>query len=164
MNPQSDNSINSDRRLNLPPVKLRTAIEDDLVKVYDQLRHKFVVLTPEEFVRQHFVSFLITRLHYPPSMMANEIQIELNGTRKRCDSVVFGPDGLPLMIVEYKAPSVNITQDTFDQIVRYNMKLHSRYLTVSNGINHYCCVIDYESGNYHFLPRIPDYQELTKEL
>ncbi len=147
--------------LNLPPIQLRTCLEEGIVKVYDPLRHKYVALTPEEFVRQHFVNYLTRHLHYPKEMTANEVSIELNSTSKRCDTVVYGHDGLPLMIVEYKAPSVTIRQDTFDQIVRYNMKLRARYLVVSNGLRHYCCVADYESGQYHFLPKVPDFRELT---
>lgn len=143
--------------LNLPPVDLRIRREGELIKVYDPLRGKFVHLTPEEYVRQHFTSFLIEQLHYPRSIMANEITIDLNGTKKRCDTVVFGHDGQPLMIMEYKAPGVAVTQGVFDQIVRYNMRLRARYLVVSNGLRHYCCVIDYDKDTYHFIPRIPDY-------
>ena len=93
--------------------------------------------------------------------MANEIGIEVNGKRKRCDTVVFGNDGKPMVIVEYKAPDVTVNQAVFDQIVRYNMTLHADYLVVSNGINHYCCVMDYENGTYHFIPEIPDYLSLN---
>lgn len=135
---------------------------DDVLKVFDSLRKKYVVLTPEENVRQHFVNWLTNHLHYPASLMANEIGIELNGTKRRCDTVVFGQDALPMMIVEYKSPSVNITQKVFDQIVRYNMVIRARYLIVSNGMRHYCCVIDYAGNNYHFIPEIPDYLELKR--
>lgn len=91
--------------------------------------------------------------------MANEIGIKLNGTRKRCDTVVFNPDGSPFVIVEYKAPDINITQNVFDQIVRYNMALKANYLIVSNGLQHYCCQIDYKNNSYRFIPRIPEYNE-----
>ncbi len=93
--------------------------------------------------------------------MSNEIGIEVNGTRKRCDTVVFRREGTPLLIVEYKAPEINVTQAVFDQIVRYNMRLHAEYLIVSNGLNHYCCKIDYAANTYHFIPQIPDYQTLA---
>lgn len=145
--------------LNLPPAELKLSRGNGVVKVFDPLRKKHVVLTPEEYVRQNFISWMIHGLHYPPSLMANEIGIELNGTRKRCDTVVFNPDGSPLMIVEYKAPDVIITQAVFDQIARYNMALRARYLTVSNGMNHYCCVMDYDRAAYNFIPNIPDYCE-----
>ena len=92
--------------------------------------------------------------------MANEIGIELNGTKRRCDTVVFNSDGTPLVIVEYKAPDISISQNVFDQIVRYNMVLRAGYLIVSNGITHYCCVIDYDRNTYHFIPEIPDYSSL----
>lgn len=149
-------------RLNLPPVDLRIKEEDGIRKVFDKLRGKYVAMTPEEFVRQHFTSWLSNQLHYPASLMANEIGIEFNGMKKRCDTVVFNPDSTPLMIVEYKAPEVQITQNVFDQIVRYNMTLRASYLVVSNGINHYCCKIDYAGGTYHFIPTIPDYTELRR--
>ncbi|MBD5271917.1 MAG: type I restriction enzyme HsdR N-terminal domain-containing protein [Bacteroides sp.] len=146
--------------LNLPPVELRTKEDDGLLKVFDPLREKYVALTPEEYVRQHFTSWLRNNLHFPASLMANEIGIDLNGMKKRCDTVVFNPDGSPLIIVEYKAPEVQITQNVFDQIVRYNMTLKAKYLIVSNGLNHYCCVINYRTGSYNFIPAIPDYNDL----
>lgn len=147
--------------LNLPPYNLLTAEENNILKVFDRLRQKYVALTPEEYVRQHFVNFLIEYLKYPPSVMANEIAIDLNGRRKRCDTVVFGHDGRPSVIVEYKSPSTEITQDVFDQIVRYNMKLHARYLIVSNGLKHFCCVMDYSANDYHFIARIPEYSDIS---
>lgn len=147
--------------LNLPPVDLRIRREGNLVKVYDPLRRKYVTLTPEEYVRQHFTSWLISDLGYPASVMANEFAIELNGTSKRCDTIVFGSDGKPLMIVEYKAPGVVISQTVFDQIVRYNMRLRARYLIVSNGLQHFCCVNDFERSSYQFIPRIPEYTKIN---
>ena len=149
-------------RLNLPAVPRRLREEDGTIKTLDPLRDKYVTLTPEEFVRQHFTAWLRDAKHYPASLMANEIGIDVNGTRKRCDTVIFGKDGRPVVIVEYKAPDVAVNQAVFDQIVRYNVALHADYLVVSNGINHYCCVIDYNSGTYHFIPEIPDYTSLNK--
>lgn len=137
---------------------------DNILKVFDPLRRKYVALTPEEFVRQHFVNWLITGLNYPPSLTANEIGIELNGTKRRCDTVVFNPDGSPLIIVEYKAPNVGISQKVFDQIVRYNMVLRARYLIVSNGMRHFCCVVDYAANTYHFIPEIPNYTDLKNQF
>ena len=150
--------------LNLPPAELRFRREGSILKVFDPLRDKFVAYTPEEHVRQHFVNFMKTILGYPASLMANEIGVELNGMRKRCDTVVFRPDGTPQIIIEYKAPSISLTQNVFDQIVRYNMRLRAKYLVVSNGLSHYCCVNDYENNTYHFIPRIPDYRSLTFPL
>lgn len=148
------------RRLNLPATNLRIISEDGKTKVFDPLRKKYVVLTPEENVRQHFIAWLRDDLHYPTTIMANEIGIEVNRTRKRCDTVIYNPDGTPLMIVEYKAPDIEITQQTFDQIVRYNITLRAKYLVVSNGIHHYCCVMDYRKNSYQFIPQIPDYREI----
>lgn len=146
--------------LNLPHLEMRVKEEAGILKVFDPLRKKYVTLTPEEYVRQHFTAWLRTDLHFPASIMANEIGIDFNGMKKRCDTVVFNPDGTPLIIVEYKAPDVAITQSVFDQIVRYNMVLHAKYLIVSNGLNHYCCVIDYNSKTYNFIPTIPDYNNI----
>lgn len=150
--------------LSLPPVNLRTRQgTNGNTDVYDPLRRRFVALTPEEFVRQHFAAWLAGSLGYPASLMANEVSLTLNNTRRRCDTLVFDTDGKPLMIVEYKAPNVSINQDVFDQIVRYNMVLHARYLVVSNGIRHYCCVMDYDAGTYHFLPGVPDYRGALRQ-
>lgn len=147
--------------LNLPPVEMRLSQEDGVVKVWDKLRHNFVTLTPEEMVRQHFTAWLENQRGFPASAMANEVSIDLNGTQKRCDTVVYDKTGCPLMIVEYKAPTVKITQDTFDQIVRYNMVLRVKYLAVSNGINHYFCRISPDGTSYNFIRILPTYQEMT---
>ncbi|MCM1489892.1 MAG: type I restriction enzyme HsdR N-terminal domain-containing protein [Muribaculum sp.] len=136
-------------------MELRLRKEENVVKVFDSLRSKYVVLTPEEYVRQNFTSWLTKELKYPKSLVSNEVSINLNNTRRRCDTVVFRSDGTPLMIVEYKAPTVAINQKVFDQIARYNMVLKSRYLVVSNGLNHYCCEMFYDADTYVFLQEIP---------
>ncbi len=141
--------------LNLPLVELRLRMEDKILKVFDPLRKKYVALTPEEYVRQHFTAWMTDSLGYPASLMSNEVSISLNDTKRRCDTVVFRNDGSPLVIVEYKAPTVAITQNVFDQIARYNMVFHSSYLIVSNGLRHFCCKMDYDSNSYSFLPNIP---------
>ena len=120
-------------------------------------KRQYVALTPEEWVRQHFVNYLITDKGYPKELLANEVPLKLNGTSKRCDTVAYNRFLAPLMIVEYKAPTIEITKAVFDQIVRYNMVLRVRYLTVSNGINHFCCKIDYENLTYSFLDGLPEY-------
>ncbi|MDE7097178.1 MAG: type I restriction enzyme HsdR N-terminal domain-containing protein [Muribaculaceae bacterium] len=130
-------------------------MEGKILKVFDTLRRKYVALTPEEYVRQHFTAWMTGDLGYPASLMNNEVPLILNGTRRRCDTVVFRSDGSPSVIVEYKAPTVAITQKVFDQIARYNMVLHSRYLIVSNGLQHFCCSMDYEHDTYSFLRQIP---------
>ncbi len=147
-------------RLNLPEYEFNIKKNDDNYVIFDSLRHRFVTLTPEEWVRQNFVQFLINEKKFPLALMANEISIVQNGIKRRCDTVVADRHGKPFVIVEYKAPSVQITQATFDQIVRYNMVLHAQYLIVSNGLVHYCCKIDYDSKSYSFLNEIPYYSEL----
>lgn len=127
------------------------------------LRKKYVALTPEEWVRQHFTHYLLEHKGYPQGLLANEVQVNLNGTRKRCDTVLYGRNLSARMIIEYKAPSVEITQAVFDQITRYNMVLRVEYLVVTNGVQHYCCRIDYEKNTYSFLPAIPHYTELAAE-
>ena len=128
--------------------------------VFDILRKKMVTLTPEEWVRQHFIHFLINQKGYNASCIANEVSLCLNNTLKRCDTVVYDTEAHPIMIVEYKSPHISITQKVFNQISRYNMKMHVRWLVVSNGIQHYCCRINYEDGTYEFLPDIPSQDTL----
>ena len=146
--------------LNLPTFAANVKEKDGKHTIFDPVRRKYVALTPEEWVRQHFVNYLITHKGYPKELLANEVPLKLNGTSKRCDSVAYNRFLAPLMIVEYKAPSIEITSAVFDQIVRYNMVLHVRYLAVSNGISHFCCKIDYENFTYSFLEGIPEYKEL----
>ena len=146
--------------LNLPPFAINIKKIDGKLSVFDRLRRKFVALTPEEWVRQHFINYLVEEKAYPESLIANEIQINLNNQKKRCDSVVYSREPSPLVIIEYKSPDVNINQDVFDQIVRYNIVLRVQYLIVSNGLSHYCCRIDYENQSFEYLPNIPDYNEL----
>ena len=111
-------------------------------------------------VRQQFVHFLISQKGYPAECIGNEVSITLNGTKKRCDSVVYGKQAEPLMIIEYKAPNIDITQQVFEQISRYNIRLRVKWLIVSNGLQHYCCQIDYESGTYQFVEDIPSYNDI----
>ena len=147
--------------LNLPPFEANIKKMDGMVKIQDVLRHKFVALTPEEWVRQHFVHFLIEQKGYSPTLMANEVAVTLNGMSRRCDTVVYRQEGLkPLMIIEYKRPDVDITQKVFNQICRYNMVLEVEYLVVSNGLKHYCCKVDLQNGTYTFLQDIPPYSDL----
>ena len=129
--------------------------------IYDFLRRRFVALTPEEWVRQHFTHFLVEHRHYPAALLGNEITVQLNGVARRCDSVLYSRDGgRPRMIVEYKAPEVPVTQAVFTQISAYNSVLRADYLVVSNGMAHYCCRMDYEQNKVEFLPEIPFYEEL----
>ena len=147
-------------RLNLPLQKIILKKDRNHLKIFDPIRKKYIVLTPEEYVRQQFVSWLRKDLNYPQSIIANEIGFELNGTKRRCDTVVFDSTGSRIMIVEYKAPEISITQSTFDQIVRYNLVLQARYLVVTNGMDLYCCHINYTDNTYIFLQNVPDYKDI----
>lgn len=146
--------------LNLPAFDTKIATREGKNVIFDIIRKRYVALTPEEWVRQHFVNYLIVHKGFPQALMANEVNVNLNGTKKRCDTVLYRRDLSARMIVEYKAPHIEITQHVFDQITRYNMVLKVDYLIVSNGLQHYCCVIDYENLSYTFLKDIPDYQSL----
>jgi len=146
--------------LNLPKTELKVTTKDGKQQVYDILRRKFVALTPEEWVRQLFVHYLIQHKGYPAECIGNEVSIMLGRTKKRCDSVVYGQNAQPIMIIEYKSPQTEITQQVFEQVSRYNIKLKVKWLVVSNGMQHYCCHIDYESGTYQFVEDIPPYNDI----
>ena len=150
------------QELNLPKTELKIITKDGKLHVFDVLRRKYVALTPEEWVRQQFVHFLIGQKGYPAECIGNEVPINLNGTKKRCDTVVYGGNAQPTMIVEYKSPQVEITQQVFEQVSRYNIKLRVKWLIVSNGLQHYCCQIDYESGTYQFVEDIPSYDDIKE--
>lgn len=148
--------------LNLPPCELRLRPDADSrrggLEVYDALRHRWVALTPEEWVRQNFVAFLVSCRAFPASLMGNEVELKFNGMSRRCDTVVYTRSLRPLCIVEYKAPHVAVTQKVFDQIARYNSVLQASYLIVSNGLAHYCC--RYNGAGYEFLRDIPKFGQL----
>jgi len=145
------------QKLNFPAYTFRFKNSENKVAVFDEIRKKFVVLTPEEWVRQHVVQFLLQHKNYPKSYINVEKSIKINGLTKRYDIVVFQPDGSLFLLIECKAPEVPISQNTFDQIARYNMVLESQYLMVTNGLNHYFCQMDFESEQYHFLLDLPDF-------
>ncbi|BCI62228.1 type I restriction enzyme HsdR N-terminal domain-containing protein [Coprobacter secundus] len=146
--------------LNLPSFDYKIKKEKDRLFIFDIIRKRYIALTPEEWVRQHFVSYLISYKGYPLGLIGNEISLRLNGQNRRCDTVIYDIYGSPLMIIEYKAPHITLNQEVFDQVIRYNIALKVKYLVVSNGINHYCCVMDYDDMCPHFLKEIPDYNEL----
>lgn len=130
--------------------------------VFDGQRRRYVTLTAEEWVRQHFVHYLIDTLGYPPALIGNEVALDVGGVTRRCDTVVYSPlDGHPLMIVEYKAPTVAVTQKVFEQIQGYNAVLHADYLIVSNGLRHFCCRNDYATLTANFLPEIPHWRDVN---
>ncbi|WP_222984270.1 type I restriction enzyme HsdR N-terminal domain-containing protein [Flagellimonas meishanensis] len=143
--------------LNFPKYSFRLKSSENSLYIFDGIRKKFVVLQPEEWVRQHVVHFLVFAKGYPKSLINVEKQLVVNKLKKRYDIVVFNPDGKIHLLVECKAPEVKITQNTFDQIARYNYALKSNYLMVTNGMEHYCCKMDFENEKYQFLKEIPDF-------
>lgn len=148
--------------LNLPKADIKLQQKEGKTRIFDPLRRRYVVLTPEEWVRQHFVSYLIHHLGYPAAVLGNEVGISVGETSKRCDTLLYDRHAQPLMIIEYKAPHITLNQRVFDQISRYNMALHVDYLIVSNGMQHYCCRMNYTEGTYHFLREIPRYEEIVR--
>lgn len=145
------------QKLNLPIYSIKLKKKGNKTLVFDPIRKKYIVLTPEEWVRQNFIQFLINEKNYPASLIAIEMGIDLLNTKKRCDIVLYNTKGLPHMIVECKAPSIKISQDTFDQIARYNMTLKTDLLVVTNGMQHYICIMDHQDKRYNFLKEIPNY-------
>lgn len=144
-------------QLNLPAYNFRIIKKNEKPFIFDDLRKKFVALTPEEWVRQHFIRFLINVKHYPASLIAIEKQLVINSLKKRCDAVVYSRNAEPLMIIEFKATTVSIDQQTFDQAAVYNSKLKVDYFIISNGLKHYCCRLDKNVLQYNFLDDIPDF-------
>jgi len=146
--------------LNLPFTELKIKEQNGKEYVFDRLRKQFVRLTPEEFVRQQFVSYLIEHKGYPSGRLSNEIEISVGNVKKRCDTVLYDNYLQPQMIIEYKAPSVEIDRRTYEQIAHYNYALHVSWLIVSNGIRHFCCRADREKNEFIFVNEIPEYDEL----
>jgi hypothetical protein len=147
-------------RLNLPSYEIKIEEKCGRPQILDILRRRYVALTPEEWVRQHFVHFLIEQKGYPKGLLCNEKELHIGEKKLRCDTLLYNKQLQPQMIIEYKAPDIAITQRVFDQITVYNMLLHVDYLIVSNGMQHYCCRMDYEKGQYVFLKDIPPYTAL----
>ena len=146
--------------INLPPYEIKLREQNGRRQIFDFLRRRYVSLTPEEWVRQHFVHFLIEHKGYPKGLLANEVELRVGEKKLRCDSLLYNKVLQPQMIIEYKAPHIGITQRVFDQITAYNFLLHVDYLIISNGLQHYCCRMDYEKREYSFLRNIPDYKDL----
>jgi len=147
-------------RLNLPQYEIKIGEKDGKHRIFDFLRRKYVALTPEEWVRQHFVHYLTDYKGYPKGLLGNEIELSIGEKKLRCDTLLYNKESQPQMIIEYKAPTIKLQQKTFDQISVYNLLLHVDYLIISNGLQHYCCKMDYEHQKYVFLERIPNYEEL----
>lgn len=146
-------------KLNLPEYAFRTKTDEGKPYIFDSIRKKFVVLTPEEWVRQNFIQYLKKEKKYPETLMAVEKQVMVNKKQRRFDLLVYLRNGQPHLIAEFKAPSVKITQDAFDQVVRYNMALRVERVVVSNGLQHFACEIDYVKNTYSYLKEIPEFCE-----
>ena len=145
------------QNLNFPKYNFRFKKDINKIRIFSKLRKKFIILTPEEWVRQHCVMYLIHEKNISPQLMNEEKQVIVNGLSKRYDIVVYNPNGQINVVVECKSPEVNITQEVFDQIARYNLSLDAKYLMLTNGINHYFCSLDYENSTYIFLSELPKF-------
>ena len=143
--------------MNFPVYSFRFKNSENKVSIFDEIRKKFILLTPEEWVRQHVVQFLLQDKKYPKSYINVEKLIKINNLSKRYDGVVFQPNGEIFLLIECKAPEVPISQQTFDQIARYNLVMKAKYLMVTNGLNHYFCQMDFENEKYVFLKELPEY-------
>ena len=147
-------------QLNLPPYQIRVREINGRKQIFDVLRRKYIALTPEEWVRQHFIHYLIEHKSYPATLLANEVPLQVGEKKVRADSVLYDNQLRPRMIIEYKAPTIPLTQKVFEQISVYNLLLHVDYLIVSNGLETYICKMDYKNQTYAFLETIPDYQNI----
>ena len=142
-------------KLNLPGYPLQIREQGQSKQIFDAIRKKYVALTPEEWVRQHFIHYLISEKKYPIALIAVEASFEFNGLSKRCDILVYDRNFKPWLIVECKAPKVTLDQKVFDQIARYNLKWNVGIFILTNGLQHFCCKMDHEKGEYIFLNEIP---------
>ncbi|WP_179353805.1 type I restriction enzyme HsdR N-terminal domain-containing protein [Winogradskyella vidalii] len=146
------------QELNFPKFEYRFKSTENKISIFDVIRKKFIILQPEEWVRQHCVHYLITHKKFPKSLINVEKELTINGLKKRYDIVIFNPDGSIHLIVECKSHHIKIDQTTFDQIARYNLVLNATFLMVTNGLNHYYCEMDMDNERYSFLKTIPDYK------
>ena len=147
-------------RLNLPQYEINITEKDGKRLIFDFLRRKYVALTPEEWVRQHFTHYLVEHKGYPKGLLGNEIELHIGDKKLRCDTLLYNKETQPRMIIEYKAPTIPLQQKIFDQISVYNLLLKVDYLVVSNGLQHVCCKMDYAQQRYVFLEQLPDYELL----
>lgn len=147
------------QQLNFPKFSFRFKNSENKISIFDVIRKRFVILQPEEWVRQHCLHYLIENKGFPKSLINVEKEIDIFTIKKRYDIVVFNPDGSIHLIVECKSPYINIDQSTFDQIAQYNLTLKANYLMVTNGLNHYYCQINFIEEKYQFLKDIPEYKK-----
>ena len=146
------------QQLNFPAYSFRFKNSENKVAIFDEIRKKFIQLTPEEWVRQHVVQFLQLEKNYPKSLINVEKLIKIYNLNKRYDIVVYQPNGELFLLIECKAPKVNVTQETFNQIARYNLTLKAKYLMITNGLIHYFCQMDFENEKYVFLQDLPEFR------
>ena len=153
------------KELNLPAYSFRIKEDPAGQKyIFDRIRNKFVRLTPEEWVRQHFVRYMIEVKGYPEGLLGIEVEFKLNKLSRRADIMAYSRAGNPLLIVECKAPGVKISEEVFTQIVSYNLKFRLDYIVVTNGIKHYACLSDWEKNSWSFLKDIPTYESITEPV
>jgi len=148
-------------KLNLPTYSFNIKLIEQRKYIFDFIRKKFVILTPEEWVRQNFLKYLVEEKKYPASLIFVEKEFKLNNLSKRSDAVIYSKSGEPVLIVECKAASIKIDQKVFDQIARYNMQLKVDFLVITNGLEHFCCKLDYLNKKYLFLKEVPEYNNLN---
>lgn len=148
-------------QLNLPASQFSIKQTEKGYFIFDKFRKKYVKLTPEEWVRQHFLMYLTEHKGYPEALIAVEQEVSLNKMKKRCDAVLYDLQIKPQLIIELKAPNIPITQAVFDQVAVYNSKLKVEYFMISNGMEHYCCRVNTATESYEFFEEIPDYQEIN---
>ena len=146
--------------LQLPPFPFKITEQDGKLTLFDEIRKKHILITPEEWVRQHFVQYLINHKGYPKTLIKLEGGLTLHGKARRTDIVVFNPNGQKILLIECKAPSVTIDQKVFDQVARYNMVHKVKLLAVTNGLQHYYCIINFEERDYKFVEEMPSYTTL----
>ena len=145
------------KQLNFPNYSFRFKNSENKAYIFDEIRKKFVLHTPEEWVRQNTIQYLLQEKHYSKSYINVEKLVKVNNINKRYDIVVFKPNGSVFLVIECKAPEITINQATFDQIAQYNLVLKADYLMVTNGLNHYFCQMDFENENYTFLKELPNF-------
>ena len=152
------------QQLNFPTYTFRFKNSENKVSIFDEVRKKFIILTPEEWVRQNVVQYLLQEKKYPKSYINVEKLIKVNGLSKRYDIIVYQPNGEIFLLIECKAPEIKIVQETFNQIARYNLTLKANYLMVTNGVNHYFCEMDFENEKYNFLKELPEFEITNNKL
>lgn len=150
-------------QLNLPEYKFNIKKSGDKLLIFDSQRRRWVRLTPEEWVRQHFLQYLMEEKGYPPALLGVETELKVNGMKKRCDGILYDQQGRAQVIIEFKAPTVDLTQKVFDQTAVYNRTLGVDYLMISNGMQHICCRVDRAEQRYEFLTDIPAYDFFKTE-